>query len=165
MPQHQKTYVTPAHAVWREEWEQCVGDEYEEAQQMPDAQESDAKAPSDNPNMASYQFQIRARPPNGRWRSSLLLGLAVGKEHIVSGMSQVQCMNRIVMLMQEAVPDELKGCPMHVCAFCPKACLPACQPNFPIVTQDCICTWCPHYAACNVRVGNRPLLMYVDYVP
>ena len=123
------------------------------------------KAPSDNPNMASYQFQIRARPPNGRWRSSLLLGLAVGKEHIVSGMSQVQCMNRIVMLMREAVPDELKGCPMHVCAFCPKACLPACQPNFPIVTQDCICTWCPHYAACNVRVGNRPLLMYVDYVP
>ena len=89
MRQHQKTYVTSAHAVWREQWEQCVGDDYEEAQQMPDAQESDAKTPSDNPNMASYQFQIRARPSNSRWRSSLLLGLAVGKQPIVSGISQV----------------------------------------------------------------------------
>jgi hypothetical protein len=89
MQQHQKTYVTPAHAVWREQWEQCVGDDYEEAQQMPDAQPSNAKAPSDNPNMASYQFQIRARPPNSRWRSSLLLGLAVGKKPIVSDMSQM----------------------------------------------------------------------------
>ncbi len=142
MLQHQ-THVTPVHIVWREEWEQCVGNEYEEAQQMPAAQESDAKAPADNPNMASYQFQIRARPPNGRWRSSLLLGLAVGKKPFVSGMSQVSCMNSHVMLMWEPVPEECKGCPMHVCAFCLKACLPACQPNFPIVLQNCIYTWCP----------------------
>ena len=114
MLQHQKTLVTPAHAVWREEWEQCVGDDYEEAQQMPDAQESDAKTPSDNPNMASYQFQIRARPSNSRWRSSLLLGLAVGKKPCVSGMCQAWRMNSTVMLMQDPVTGERKGCAMHV---------------------------------------------------
>ncbi|DBA76185.1 hypothetical protein WJX77_011832 [Trebouxia sp. C0004] len=75
----QKTVWSPLSLqVWKEQWEQCVGDDYGEAQQMPDAQPSDVKAAADNPNMASYQFQIRARPPNGRWRSSLLLGLAVG---------------------------------------------------------------------------------------
>lgn len=75
----QETIWSPlSPEVWRGRWQQCVGDDYEEAKQMPDAQQSSAPAPSDNANMASYQFQIRARPPGGPWRNNLLLSLAVG---------------------------------------------------------------------------------------
>lgn len=87
------THVSLATVVWRGRWEQCVGDDYEEAQQMPDAQQSSAPAPSGNANMASYQFQIRARPPGGPWRNNLLLSLAVGKTTVTSSMFRVWQLN------------------------------------------------------------------------
>ncbi len=68
-------------AVWKGEWEECVGEEYEQAQQMPESEQSAAKPSPDSAAMASYQFQIRARQPNaGRWGPRLLLGLAVGEK-------------------------------------------------------------------------------------
>ena len=67
-------------AVWAGQWQECVGDDFEQAQQMPIAQQGGDKVTADNAAMASYQFQIRARQRNAsRWGARWLLGLGVGK--------------------------------------------------------------------------------------
>ena len=48
-------------AVWREQWEQCLGDDYEQAQQLVKPQETRVQTVASNPAIATYQFQIRAR--------------------------------------------------------------------------------------------------------
>lgn len=65
--------------VWAGQWQECVGDDFEQAQQMPIAQQGGDKVTADNAAMASYQFQIRARQRNAsRWGARWLLGLGVG---------------------------------------------------------------------------------------
>lgn len=64
--------------VWQGRWEDCVGDDYDQAQQLSAGQQKDAATNTDMPALASYQFAIRPRQPSNQWRSRLLLGLAVG---------------------------------------------------------------------------------------
>ncbi|KAL3141774.1 hypothetical protein ABBQ32_004450 [Trebouxia sp. C0010 RCD-2024] len=47
--------------VWREQWEECIGDDFEQAQQLVRPQPPRVQSVASNPSIAAYQFQIRTR--------------------------------------------------------------------------------------------------------
>ena len=60
-------------AVWQEQWIECLGNHFEPAQQLSEAQETRVQAPGSALVMASYQFQIRARQPAAPILSNMLM--------------------------------------------------------------------------------------------
>lgn len=50
-------------AVWHDQWEECLGDDFEQAQQLVKLQEGRVQSVVTNPAIAAYQFQIRTRRP------------------------------------------------------------------------------------------------------
>ena len=85
-------------AVWQEQWEECLGDNFEPAQQLSEAQEISVQAPANAPVMASYQFQIRARQP-----ASPVLSNMVMRAFLAGGVSRqnLSCTDCIAMPQAE----------------------------------------------------------------
>lgn len=49
-------------AVWLEQWEECLGDDFEEAQQLTEPQDKGVQTVEFSPAIAAFQVQIRTRP-------------------------------------------------------------------------------------------------------
>lgn len=49
-------------AVWLEQWEECVGDDFEEAQQLSRPQDKCVQTAESSPAIAAFQVQICTRP-------------------------------------------------------------------------------------------------------
>ena len=49
-------------AVWLEQWEECLGDDFEEAKQLTKAQDKSLQIVESSAAIAAFQVQIRTRP-------------------------------------------------------------------------------------------------------
>lgn len=54
------------HAVWLEQWEECLGDDFEEAQQLTDLKATNAQSSGSSHDIAAFQVQIRRGPRRPR---------------------------------------------------------------------------------------------------
>lgn len=53
-------------AVWLEQWEECLGDDFEEAQQLTKPKVASAQNTGSSPEIAAFQVQIRRGPRRPR---------------------------------------------------------------------------------------------------
>lgn len=65
-------------AVWLEQWEECLGDDFEEAQQLTKPMAANAQNTASSPEIAAFQVQIRRGPRRPRSFGANLGAIALG---------------------------------------------------------------------------------------
>ena len=107
-------------AVWLEQWEQCLGDDFEEAQQLTKLQDKSVQTVEISPTIAAFQVQIRTRPRRPHNFTGDLCAFALGFLLAGSVSATHICMQQPHAELETAgwCKAECSLCPQHSGLLC-----------------------------------------------
>ena len=112
-------------AVWLEQWEECVGDDFEEAQQLSKPQDKSVQTVESSPAIAAFQVQIRTRPRRPHNFAGDLCAFALGfllagsvllQQNLYAAATCCKQDSKLVQVWMPSVPSKQWAALMHAYA-------------------------------------------------